>query len=173
MPLLDAFDTLIAANAGMPRALRRTLVAMREALRSGRSLSEAMRVHPSWFDAAEVAIVEAAQVAGTLPESLRMPGEDGAYGPLYCGFWGIIIAGLFAWILGFGATLAEPALNALGATVQNMTNGSFKKSMLMYSVAFGVATGILLGVTKLIFNFNLLYILVPGYVLAVILTTMS
>ena len=109
----------------------------------------------------------------TLPESLRMPGEDGAYGPLYGSFWGIIIAGLFAWILGFGATLAEPALNALGLTVQNMTNGSFKKSMLMYSVAFGVATGILLGVTKLIFNYNLLYILVPGYVLAVILTTMS
>jgi len=109
----------------------------------------------------------------TLPESLRMPGEDGQYGPLYGSFWGIIIAGLFAWILGFGATLAEPALNALGSTVQNMTNGSFKKSMLMYSVAFGVATGILLGVTKLIFNYNLLYILVPGYVLALVLTTMS
>jgi len=109
----------------------------------------------------------------TLPESLRQPGEDGVYGPLYGSFWGIIIAGLFAWILGFGATLAEPALNALGSTVQNMTNGSFKKSMLMYSVAFGVATGILLGVTKLIFNYNLLYILIPGYVLALVLTTMS
>lgn len=109
----------------------------------------------------------------TLPESLRMPGEDGQYGPLYGSFWGIIIAGLFAWILGFGATLAEPALNALGSTVQNMTNGSFKKSMLMYSVAFGVATGILLGVTKLIFDYNLLYILIPGYVIALVLTTMS
>lgn len=109
----------------------------------------------------------------TLPESLRLPGEDGVYGPLYGSVWGIIIAGLFAWILGFGATLAEPALNALGLTVQNMTNGSFKKSMLMYSVAFGVSTGILLGVTKLIFDYNLLYILVPGYVLALVLTTMS
>jgi hypothetical protein len=109
----------------------------------------------------------------TLPESLRMPGEDGKYGPLYGGFWGVLIACLFAWILGFGATLAEPALNALGATVQNMTNGSFKKSMLMYSVAFGVATGILLGVTKLIFNYNLLYILAPGYVIAVVLTMFS
>jgi hypothetical protein len=80
---------------------------------------------------------------------------------------------LFAWILGFGATLAEPALNALGSTVQNMTNGSFKKSMLMYSVALGVATGIMLGVTKLIFNYNLLYILIPGYVIAVVLTLIS
>ena len=45
----------------------------------------------------------------------------------------------FAFILGFGATLAEPALNALGLTVQSLTNGAFKKSMLMYSVAGGVA----------------------------------
>ena len=34
------------------------------------------------------------------------------------------------WILGFGATLAEPALNALGATVQELTNGAFKKGSL-------------------------------------------
>jgi hypothetical protein len=84
-----------------------------------------------------------------------------------------VIALIFAWVLGFGATMAEPALNALGSTVQNMTNGSFKKSMLMYAVAGGVSTGIALGVAKLIFDFNLLYILVPGYVLAVILTALS
>jgi len=36
-----------------------------------------------------------------------------------------------------------------------------------------VATGILLGVTKLIFNYNLLYILAPGYVIAVFLTILS
>jgi hypothetical protein len=45
--------------------------------------------------------------------------------------------------------------------------------MLMYSVALGVATGIMLGVTKLIFNYNLLYILIPGYVIAVVLTLIS
>jgi predicted permease len=57
--------------------------------------------------------------------------------------------------------------------VQNLTNGSFKKSMLMYAVAIGVATGIMLGVTKLIFDYNLLYILVPGYVIALVLTLLS
>ncbi len=109
----------------------------------------------------------------TLKESLRMPGESPEYGALYGAFWGVIVAGLFAFILGFGATLAEPALNALGLTVQNMTNGSFKKSMLMYSVATGVATGILLGVTKLIFDYNLLYVLVPAYTLGIVLTILS
>jgi len=93
--------------------------------------------------------------------------------PLYPYAVGIFLAAAFAWALGYAATMAEPALNALGLTVQNLTNGAFKKSMLMYAVAIGVATGIMLGVCKLIFNFNLLYILVPGYILAFILTAMS
>jgi hypothetical protein len=93
--------------------------------------------------------------------------------PLYSAGVGIFIAALFAWVLGFGATLAEPALNALGVTVQNLTNGSFKKSMLMYSVSFGVAIGIMLGIVKLIFDFSVLWILVPGYVLGLVLTYLS
>ncbi len=36
-----------------------------------------------------------------------------------------------------------------------------------------MSTGITLGVAKLVFDFNLMYILVPGYVIAVILTAMS
>ncbi len=108
-----------------------------------------------------------------IPARLLSPGESPAYGNLYGPVWGTVIALIFAWVLGFGATMAEPALNALGLTVQNMTNGSFKKSMLMYSVAGGVSTGITLGVAKLVFDFNLMYILVPGYVIAVILTAMS
>ncbi len=109
----------------------------------------------------------------TIPERLLSPGENATYGNLYGPVWGSIIALVFAFLLGFGATLAEPALNALGLTVQNMTNGSFKKSMLMYAVAGGVSAGITLGVAKLIFDFNLLYILIPGYVLGVVLTVMS
>ncbi|MEY3668652.1 MAG: DUF1538 domain-containing protein [Burkholderiaceae bacterium] len=93
--------------------------------------------------------------------------------PLYSAGVGIFIAALFAWVLGFGATLAEPALNALGVTVQNLTNGSFKKSMLMYSVSFGVAIGIMLGIVKLIFDFSVLWILVPGYALGLLLTYLS
>ncbi len=93
--------------------------------------------------------------------------------PLYSVTVGVGIAALFAWVLGLGATLAEPALNALGMTVQNLTNGAFKKSMLMGAVAFGVATGIMLGVLKLIFDFHIMYILIPGYTLGLILTLLS
>ena len=93
--------------------------------------------------------------------------------PLYSMTVGVGIAGLFAWVLGLSATLAEPALNALGITVQNLTNGAFKKSMLMLAVAFGVGTGIMLGVLKLIYGFHIMYILIPGYTLGLILTFLS
>ena len=86
---------------------------------------------------------------------------------------GITIAALFAWSLGFGATLAEPALNALGLTVETLTNGAFRKSLLMYSVAIGVGFGIASGVLKIVFDIPLVWLVLPGYGLAVILTTIS
>ena len=86
---------------------------------------------------------------------------------------GLLIVIAFAFFLGFGATLAEPALNALGATVQNLTNGAFKKSMLMYSVAGGVSVGIALGIAKLIIGFDLMSILLPLYIVGVLLTIFS
>ncbi len=113
-----------------------------------------------------------AQSGGLIPAAfVQLGAVEGS--PLYSYGLGIGIAFIFAWILGFGATLAEPALNALGTTVQNLTNGAFKKSMLMYSVSFGVAFGIGLGVIKLIFGFHLAFLLVPFYILGVILTIFS
>ncbi|MCB0391006.1 MAG: DUF1538 domain-containing protein [Bdellovibrionales bacterium] len=93
--------------------------------------------------------------------------------PLYWYGVGLFLALLFAFFLGFGATLAEPALNALGMTVQNLTNGAFKKSMLMYAVSTGVAIGITIGVVKLIFDLQLMYILIPGYLFLILLTYLS
>ncbi|MBT4161446.1 MAG: DUF1538 family protein, partial [Gammaproteobacteria bacterium] len=93
--------------------------------------------------------------------------------PLYMLWLGLFIALAFAWLLGFGATLAEPALNALGMTVENLTNGSFKKQTLMYAVSFGVAFGISIGVAKIIFDIPIAYLLVPGYIIAIILTVFS
>lgn len=93
--------------------------------------------------------------------------------PLYAYPIGVFVAFIFAFILGFGATLAEPALNALGMTVENLTAGAFKKSLLMYSVSTGVALGIAIGVLKIVFDVPLLYILLPGYAIALALTYFS
>ena len=112
------------------------------------------------------------QAGSTLPAAF-MEVSISQVSPIYNEVLGLTIVILFAWLLGFGATLAEPALNALGATVQELTNGAFKKSMLMYSVAGGVAFGIALGVGKIVFNFDLATVLIPLYLLAVVLTHFS
>jgi len=86
---------------------------------------------------------------------------------------GLTVAILFAFILGFGATLAEPALNALGMTVEHLTQGVFKKKMLMYAVSFGVGVGIAVGIIKIIFDLPLGWLLIPAYMVAVVLTYLS
>ncbi|MDA0654059.1 MAG: DUF1538 domain-containing protein [Proteobacteria bacterium] len=107
-------------------------------------------------------------VAGAFAEVGVMPGS-----PLYSVGVGVMIALVFAWALGFGATLAEPALNALGLTVENLTNGAFKKRTLMYAVSVGVAFGIAVGILKIVLDIPLAWLILPGYAAAVLLTILS
>jgi hypothetical protein len=99
--------------------------------------------------------------------------QRGIKAPLIDGEAGKFIAVIFAFILGYGATLAEPALNALGATVEKITVGAFKKSLLMQAVALGVAMGIGTGVAKIAFNLELTWLLVPPYLLLIPITLIS
>ncbi|MGV6818020.1 MAG: DUF1538 domain-containing protein [Thiotrichales bacterium] len=101
-------------------------------------------------------------------------GMEGVQGPLFGeGVGGKAIAILFGFFLGYGATLAEPALNALGETVEKITVGAFPKSLLMQSVALGVALGIATGVLKIAFNIPLIYLLLPPYIVLLFLTWIS
>lgn len=93
--------------------------------------------------------------------------------PLYDFGLGITIAVVFAWLLGFGATMAEPALNALGMTVESLSNGAFRKAMLIHAVSFGVGSGIALGILKIVFDLPIAVLIIPGYTLAVLLTAVS
>ena len=112
------------------------------------------------------------QTGGVLPAAfMQIPVSESS--PIFNIVTGLSIVIGFAFILGFGATLAEPALNALGLTVQELTNGAFKKSMLMYSVAGGVAVGIALGVSKVVLGFDLMKVLLPLYLLGLVLTVFS
>ena len=101
-------------------------------------------------------------------------GLEGYQGPLYgAGLSGKLVAVAFAFFLGFGATLAEPALNALGSAVEKITVGAFKKPLLMQSVAIGVALGIGTGVLKIAYDIPLAYLLLPPYGALLILTLLS
>ncbi len=98
------------------------------------------------------------------------------HGPIYGkedGIWGIIVILIFAFIMGYGATLAEPALNALGVTVEELTVGTLKKRNLIQSVSVGVGVGILLGVCKILFEIPIAYLLIPPYLFLAFITLIS
>jgi hypothetical protein len=111
--------------------------------------------------------------AGGLVPTAFMEVSGYAASPLYVYAVGLSLALAFAWFLGFGATLAEPALNALGITTEKLTNGVFKKKTLINAVSIGVGFGIAIGVAKLIFDLPLVWLILPGYLLALVLTFFS
>ncbi len=98
-------------------------------------------------------------------------GFDHVEGPLFGdGHLGKFVAIGFAFFLGYGATLAEPALNALGDTVERITVGAFRKKLLMQAVAIGVGLGIGAGIVKMAYNLPLIWMLIPPYALVLLLT---
>ncbi len=111
--------------------------------------------------------------AGSLVPTAFMEVSGVPASPLYAYAVGLGLILAFAWFLGFGATLAEPALNALGITTEKLTNGVFKKKTLINAVSIGVAFGIAIGVAKLIFDLPLVWLILPGYLLAIVLTFLS
>ncbi len=100
-------------------------------------------------------------------------GSSYAEGPLLSVGAGKLLAVGFAFFLGYGATLAEPALNALGNTVEKITAGAFRKRLLMQSVAIGVGCGIAAGVVKMAFGLSLISLLIPAYLLVLVLTWLA
>ena len=67
------------------------------------------------------------------------------------------MAALFVWLLGLGATLAEPALNQLGITTEELTKGVFKRVLVLGSVASGVSVGVMLGALKLVLELDSMF----------------
>ena len=117
------------------------------------------------------------QLGGNIPSTFSSltPWEmQGIREPLFeTEFYGKLVAIAFGFFLGYGATLAEPALNALGDTVEKITVGAFRKRLLMQSVAIGVGLGIATGVLKIAYNIPLSYFLIPSYLLLLIITWFS
>ncbi len=112
------------------------------------------------------------QAGGNVPWAFsphRLTGEA----PLYPRVLGLIMTMVFAFCIGYGATVAEPALNAMGITVENLSDGAFKKRLLIRSVAVGVGVGAAIGVAKILFAWSLAAILVGAYLLALLLTVFS
>jgi len=94
-------------------------------------------------------------------------------GGLYGFGFGKVIVLLFAFVVGYGASLAEPALMSLGITVEEVTAGAFKKFLVMHSVGIGVGLGLIIGVARILFGWSSLSIMLPSYGLVLLLTLIS
>lgn len=86
---------------------------------------------------------------------------------------GIALVLLFAFGMGFGSTLAEPALDALGRTVEQLTVGTIKRNGVVSVVAVGVGLGLVVGMVRLLYAIPIIWLLVPPYLLVIPLTIWS
>ena len=108
-----------------------------------------------------------AQVGNNVPLALAPPVA------LYGDVGGRLAVLAFAFVMGYGATLAEPSMGALGITVEEVTAGAFKRTLLMQAVGIGVGVGMALGIAKVMFGLPIVYLLVPPYALLFALTLLS
>ncbi len=69
----------------------------------------------------------------------------------------------FAFLLGMVTVIAEPAVYVLNKQVEEVTGGTVSKKSMMIALSIGVGLSICLSVIRIIFNFSILYYLIPGY----------
>jgi hypothetical protein len=84
--------------------------------------------------------------------------------------WLLLPAGL---LLGFVTTWGEPAVRILADQVDEASNGSIRRSLVLYAVCIGVSVSGGLGLLRIGYEIPLLYLLVPGYVLVIVIMWLS
>ena len=77
---------------------------------------------------------------------------------------------IFAALIGFATTIAEPALIAVANKAHEASRGSIHPWGLRIAVAIGVAVGIALGTFRIVTGYPLVYFIVVGYIIVVIQT---
>ena len=79
--------------------------------------------------------------------------------------WALIPFGFF---LGFLTTWVEPAVRILCNQVEKASAAAIRKSVVLYAICGGVALFVGLGMAKIIYGIPLIYILLPGYAVALV-----
>lgn len=96
-----------------------------------------------------------AVTVGFMPIGYKMGTELAGSSPIF-----VII---FGFIIGTVVVLAEPAVHVLNKQVEGITNGTVSKRAMMLALSLGVGTSIGLSMIRIVFDFNILYYLIPGY----------
>lgn len=76
----------------------------------------------------------------------------------------------FVMIIGFLIVFAEPAIKILTNEVEKITEGSISSKAMKITISIGVSIAIMLSIIRVFTRISILYILIPGYFLALILT---
>lgn len=84
--------------------------------------------------------------------------------------WLLLPAGL---LLGFVTTWGEPAVRILADQVEEASNGSIPRSLVLWAVCIGVSAFVGLGLLRIGYETPILYLLVPGYLLVIIMMWFS
>ena len=75
----------------------------------------------------------------------------------------LVVLGLLMGVL---VVLAEPAIHVLNQQVEEVTGGYVTKKSMMMGLCIGVGASIALSVVRIIFDFSLVYYVIPGYFLS-------
>jgi len=86
---------------------------------------------------------------------------------------GFVFVYLFAFMIGFATTMAEPALIAIGHQAEQAAAGTINGNAIRIIVAIGVAVGITLGVHRIISGDSIHHYIIGGYILVIILTALA
>ena len=71
-----------------------------------------------------------------------------------------------AFVLGLVVVLAEPAVHVLKKQVEDITDGTVSARSMLIALSIGVGTSLLLSAVRIVFDFSILYYLVPGYLIS-------
>ncbi|MGM0651449.1 MAG: DUF1538 domain-containing protein [Bacillota bacterium] len=77
------------------------------------------------------------------------------------------------FILGFVATLAEPAVRILCNQVEKTSSGTIRSNLILFTLCLAVGIIIALGMTRVVYGIPFYYIIIPGYLFAIILMIFS
>eukprot|EP00026_Physarum_polycephalum_P002932 Phypoly_transcript_02941.p1 GENE.Phypoly_transcript_02941~~Phypoly_transcript_02941.p1 ORF type:complete len:784 (+),score=123.34 Phypoly_transcript_02941:139-2490(+) len=91
--------------------------------------------------------------------------------PQYSKTLGVFFVGLFALVLGYLCTQAEPGLIVFGDKVEQLK--VMPRKTLVVSVAIGVAMGMCFGVIKIVYDLQLIYFILVSYGIALVMTYFS
>ena len=79
----------------------------------------------------------------------------------------------FSFMIGFGTTIAEPALVVVAEKAAAISSGRIDADILRYVVALSVGFAILLGVFRIIKGHPIHYYIITGYILLLELLFLS